>query len=157
MRSGSTTACPALPATPNATLKEHGGEGLFLSWVVNIMNQQEAVDKSAAPSTRMTYLGVSFDSVKFRKQIPPEKLAELSDLLGKWSTKTSCTKRGLQSLCGKLLWVAKCVKHSRVFLSRLLAALKTMCASLPYHKLTLDSEMRLDIPWWQLYMRSFNN
>ena len=116
----------------------------------------EASDKAQSPSTLITYLGVSFDSISFRKMIPPEKLAELLDLLMTWSTKNTCTKRGLQSLCGKLLWVAKCVKHSRVFLSRLLAALKTMAAALPYHKLTISEEMKLDIKWWLIYIRSFN-
>ena len=116
----------------------------------------EAEDKATPPATSMTYLGVLFDSISFTKSIPPEKIAELLDILGKWSTKSTCTKRGLQSLCGKLLWVARCVQHSRVFLSRLLAALKTMSDALPYHKISLSDEMKLDIQWWLLYMRSFN-
>ena len=116
----------------------------------------EALDKATAPNTSITYLGVTFDSISFRKSIPPEKIAELLDLLMTWSSKKICTKRGLQSLCGKLLWVARCVKHSRVFLSRLLAALKTLSGALPYHKLTLSDEMRLDIVWWLTYIRSFN-
>ena len=116
----------------------------------------EALDKATAPDTSITYLGVTFDSISFRKSIPPEKIAELLDLLMTWSTKKNCTKRGLQSLCGKLLWVARCVQHSRVFLSRLLSALKTLSGALPYHKLNLSEEMRLDIVWWLTYIRSFN-
>ena len=117
---------------------------------------EEASDKASSPATNMTYLGVTFDTISFRKTIPAEKVAELHDLLTTWSTKTTCTKRGLQSLCGKLLWVGKCVKHSRVFLSRLLAALKTLSDGLPYHKMTLSAEMRLDIKWWLTYIRFFN-
>ena len=116
----------------------------------------EASDKATAPSTTITYLGVTFDSISFKKTVPPEKIAEILDLLMKWSTMTSCTKRSLQSLCGKLLWVARCVRHSRVFLSRLLTALKTMASALPYHKITLSEDMRLDILWWLTYMRHFN-
>ena len=121
-----------------------------------LLGLDEAEDKACPPCTSITYLGVSFDSIAFTKSVPPEKLAELLDILTSWSTKITCTKRGLQSLCGKLLWVAKCVKHSRVFLSRLLSALKTMSDALPYHKLSLSDEMKLDIQWWLLYMRSFN-
>ena len=117
---------------------------------------EEAADKATAPSTCMTYLGVTFDSVSLQKSIPPEKVAELLDLLWSWSNKQTCTKRSLQSLCGKLLWVTRCVQHSRVFLSRLLSALKTMSASLPHHKTTLSEETKLDIKWWLAYIRHFN-
>ena len=117
---------------------------------------EEAGDKATPPSTCMEYLGVTFDSIALRKTIPPAKLAELLDLLMTWSNKNTCTKRGLQSLCGKLLWVGKCVKHSRVFLSRLLAALKTLSQSPPYHKISLSDDMKLDIKWWLTYIRSFN-
>ena len=117
---------------------------------------EEASDKATPPSTHMEYLGVTFDSISFQKTIPPSKLAELLDLLMTWSNKMTCTKRGLQSLCGKLLWVGRCVKHSRVFISRLLAALRTLSNSPPYHKITLSEEMRLDIRWWLTYIRGFN-
>ena len=30
-----------------------------------------------------------------------------------------------------------------------------MSDALPYHKISLSEEMRLDIQWWMLYMRSF--
>ena len=48
---------------------------------------EEADDKASAPSTRMTYLGVTFDSVSFQKSVPPEMVAELLDLLMSWSSK----------------------------------------------------------------------
>ena len=117
---------------------------------------EESADKASAPSTEMTYLGVTFNSISFQKSIPPEKVAELLDLLMSWSSKTNCTKRALQSLCGKLLWVTRCVKHSRVFLSRLLCALKSIPNASPYHKLVLTEEMILDIRWWVAYIRHFN-
>jgi hypothetical protein len=41
----------------------------------------EAQDKASAPSTRMEYLGVTFDSTSFKKSIPPAKMAQLKDTL----------------------------------------------------------------------------
>ena len=117
---------------------------------------EETESKATAPSTCMTYLGVTFDSITFKKSVPPEKVAELLDLLGSWLSKQVCSKRSLQSLCGKLLWITRCVRHSRVFLSRLLSALKTVPAALPHHKLSLSEEMKLDIKWWFTYLRTFN-
>ena len=124
--------------------------------LLKTLGLEEALDKATPPSTCMEYLGVTFDTISFKKTIPPAKLAELLDLLMTWSTKNTCTKRGLQSLCGKLLWVGRCVQHSRVFISRLLAALKTLSGSPPYHKITLSNDMKLDIKWWLTYIRSFN-
>ena len=117
---------------------------------------KEAADKASAPATRITYLGVTFDSIAMRKTVPPEKVAELLDLLHSWVTKTSCTKRALQSLCGKLIWVARCVRFSRVFVSRLLATLRAHSSSLPHHKILLSQEMQKDVNWWLVYIHTFN-
>ena len=114
----------------------------------------EAQDKASAPSTRMEYLGVTFDSTSFKKFIPPAKMAQLKDTLFTWLSKTSCTKRALQSLTGQLLWVARCVEHSRCFLSRLLAGLKGLQQQ--HHKMALSKEMRMDILWWYTYIKQFN-
>ena len=70
---------------------------------------EEASSKASGPKTKMEYLGVEFNSVTFTKSIPPAKMAQLKDTLFTWLSKKTCTKRQLQSLCGQLLWVAKCV------------------------------------------------
>ena len=114
----------------------------------------EAEDKASAPKTEMEYLGVTFNSITFKKSIPPAKLAQLKDTLFTWLKKTSCTKRALQSLTGQLLWVARCVQHSRCFLSRLLAGLRML--SEQHHKMTLTQDMRMDILWWYTYIKEFN-
>ena len=115
---------------------------------------EEASDKAASPNTEMEYLGVTFNSITLKKSIPPAKLAQLKDTLFTWLNKVTCSKRALQSLTGQLLWVAKCVQHSRVFLSRLLAGLRVMTEQ--HHKMTLTPEMKLDILWWYTYIRQFN-
>ena len=115
---------------------------------------EEAASKASPPSTEMEYLGVLFNSVELKKSVPPHKLAELRDLLFTWQKKKTCTKRCLQSLTGKLLWVARCVRHSRCFISRLLSGLKTLAEQ--HHKLTISEDMRLDILWWYTYIREFN-
>ena len=115
---------------------------------------EEAADKASPPATEMEYLGVCFNSITFKKSISPAKIAELKDLLFTWLKKSTCTKRCLQSLTGKLLWVARCVKHSRCFLSRLLSGLKTLQEQ--HHKLSLTQDMKKDILWWYTYIREFN-
>ena len=58
--------------------------------------------------------------------VPPEKLTEVKAEIRNWLRRTSITKKELQSLLGKLFWVAKCVKYARVFMGRLLSQLRDM-------------------------------
>ena len=127
---------------------------LKMAELLNELGLEESTDKAAAPAVEMEYLGVTFNSVTFKKSVPPAKLAELKDVLFTWLNKSTCTKRCLQSLTGKLLWVARCVRHSRCFLSRLLSSLRTLAEQ--HQKLTITSEMKLDILWWYTYIREFN-
>ena len=55
--------------------------------LLGTLGLEEAWDKATPPSTCMEYLGVTFDSITFRKTVPPAKLAELLDLLMTWSTR----------------------------------------------------------------------
>ena len=116
----------------------------------------ESKSKAHSPSTCMPYLGVEFDTVKMVMRVPPEKFAELQDILGTWSRKTTSTKKNLQQLLGKLFWVARCVRFSRGFMSRLLAQLRAMHKLSENKKSPLSSDCRLDISWWSRYMRQFN-
>ena len=40
---------------------------------------EESCDKATPPSTRMDYLGVTFDTLSLKKFVPPAKIAELKD------------------------------------------------------------------------------
>ena len=115
---------------------------------------KEAASKASAPSTEMEYLGVTFNSISLRKSVPPAKMAQLKDTLFSWLSKKTCTKTALQSLTGQLLWVARCVQHSRGFLCRLLSGLRSLAEQ--HHKLTITPEMRSDIQWWYTYIKEFN-
>ena len=69
----------------------------------------------------MTYLGVLFDTQDMKMYVDPEKVAELKVELAKWSKKLVAKKCELQSILGKLLWVSRTVRFSRVFVSRIIA------------------------------------
>ena len=116
----------------------------------------ESTDKAHKPSTQMPYLGVQFDTVKMQMSIPAEKVTEVRDDISSWSRKTKATKKGLQQLLGKLFWVSRCVRFSRIFMARLLNQLTSM-HHLPDNKKTmLSAECQLDIKWWARYLRRFN-
>ena len=116
----------------------------------------ESTSKAHKPSTSMPYLGVNFDTVRMKMSIPAEKLTEVRDEISAWSRKTKATKKGLQQLLGKLFWVSRCVKFSRIFMARLLNQLASMHQLPDNKKALLSDDCRLDINWWGRYLRRFN-
>ena len=117
---------------------------------------EESKEKYHPPSTSMPYLGVQFDSERMTMSIPPDKLQELREDVNLWTRKTTSTKKTLQQLLGKLFWVSKCVKFSRTFMCRLLLQLRAMNQYPENKKIKLTEDCKLDIKWWDRYLRRFN-
>ena len=85
--------------------------------------------------------------------IPEEKLRNIKNLCKEWLTKTVVTKRELQSLLGSLLYVSKCIKIARIFLSRMLDTLRR------HHtrgKIDLDTDFKRDLVWFYKFSIQFN-
>ena len=129
---------------------------LLLKALFEDLGLQESTKKAEAPSNQMVYLGVMFDSVAMEMRVPPEKLVEIKSEIGLWARKTMITKRNLQSLLGKLFWVAKVVKFARVFMGRLLQQLRTIAGKKEDVKVKLNEESRKDLKWWARYLDHFN-
>ena len=115
---------------------------------------QESPSKAFPPSTCMTCLGVQVNTVEVTLSVTPERLKELKLLLSHWLTKKSAIKSELQSLIGKLSFVSKCVCQSRLFLTRILALLRTLKRN--YHHIRLSRELYRDIHWWLRFNRVYN-
>ena len=122
--------------------------------LLKVLGLSESENKAESPQTVMTYLGIEFDSVKLEMRVNESKCAELSSELQKWCRKTVATKTEIQSILGKLMWVAKAVKFSRCFVLRIIAEVKRLTAQ--KQKTTLSLEIRKDFLWWYHYMLVFN-
>ena len=81
---------------------------------------EEKKSKACPPSTRMSFLGVWFDTESLTLEITRDRLEELLELLEKWESRSSASRQELQSIIGKLNFVSSVVKPGRVFISRLL-------------------------------------
>ena len=68
----------------------------------------ESKSKACPPSQSMFFLGLKLE------------VAELKFELAKWSKKSVAKKGEVQSILGKLLWVSKTVRFSRVFVSQII-------------------------------------
>ena len=109
--------------------------------------------KLVSPSTSVICLGVEILTIDFTVSIPPAKLAEIIHICTNWANKNTCSKRDLQSLLGKLLYISKCVRASRVFLNRMLDLLRSMGNQKTIH---LTPEFKRDLRWFQEFVPHFN-
>lgn len=115
----------------------------------------EAGEKAVSPTTIMTFLGIEVDSNSMEIRVPQDKLDDIFSILDRWASKKSATKRQLQSLIGKLQFLAKCVAAGRVFISRLLVTLRSL--KLPHHRFKVRGEFTKDLAWWNRFLLQFNN
>lgn len=114
-----------------------------------------ATNKCAPPSKKLQWLGYDIDVMKMTVAIPDEKLCQVLDECNLWLTKTRVSKTMIQSIVGKLLHLAQCVKSARKFTTRILAKLRYM-AEKGQVWTTVDTEFLADIRWFQLYAKHAN-
>ena len=114
----------------------------------------ESLSKATRPATTMTYLGVSFNTLDMCLHVDQEKITELKSELSKWIRKTVAKKCELQSILGKLLWVSRAVRFSRIFVARIIAETRKLTKQTDKSKLSLD--IRKDFLWWSKYLEIFS-
>ena len=83
-------------------------------------------DKVKGPSGELTIMGIDINVRDRTLAIPGTKMDEIVQICEQFHVRTECSKRDLQSLLGKLLYVSKIVKPARGFLNRMLNTLRGM-------------------------------
>ena len=135
--------------------KERADESFdSLGEILEDVGVEESKKKAVSPTTLMEYLGIEFDTIKMEMRVSQVKLQELKQDLSSWKKKKVASKQELQSLLGKLMWVSKCVKFSRVFVSRIIALVRTLKAQRDKAKMVYD--IKKDILWWDTFIEQFN-
>ena len=114
---------------------------------------QENVSKGSEPSTRMTWLGVDFDSEAMTMSVPTIKINECLRMARSWATKEYCTKSQLRKFLGKLFHICQCCPTLRLFVNRLLETLR----SSPEHgRHPIGPAFKADIHWISQYLPLYN-
>ena len=85
---------------------------------------EESKDKACPPSTKMVFMEVLFNTEGMTLSVTPDRVQEILDSVNFWLSKSTATLQELQSLIGKLSFVASCVHSSRVSIARLLSCLR---------------------------------
>ena len=112
-----------------------------------------APEKIIPPTTRIEFLGVTFDSISMTIEVTKERVQEMLWELNQWNTKSAATRKELESLIGKLQFASKCIKPGRTFISRLLQWLRTMDRK---GKHPIPTEARKDMAWWGKCLENYN-
>lgn len=127
-----------------------------LKWILDQIGFEESPEKACSPSHRMSFLGIMFDTEKMTMEVTPERLEEISQLVISWLNKTSATLKEVQSLIGKLNFVACCVKPGRIFISRILNFLREFNKHKDAPYLDIPQELKKDLYWWSKFLRVYN-
>ena len=124
-----------------------------LGELLEVLGLEESKGKADAPNTKMMFLGILFDSETMSMCIAEDRIQEVRGELERWEDKTTASRKEVQSLVGKVSFMAKCVRPGRVFIARMLETLKS-CPEKGQKE--LDKEFIKDVVWWKLVMPRFN-
>ena len=116
-----------------------------LTELLEVLWVETSENKIVPPTTQLEFLGITFDSETMTMEISREKMEDIKEELATWLYKTKARRREVESLIGKLQFMAKCVRAGRIFISRLIQWIRTMDRSKTYR---VPLEARKDIAWW---------
>ena len=100
------------------------------------------------------FLGIELDSVTQTAWLPLVNVNRILQLLHRWSWRSTCTRRELESLIGHLHDVWRVVRPGRTFLRRMINLL--CCFRNSSHPIRLNVEFRRDLQWWLSFFQSWN-
>ena len=98
------------------------------------------------------WLGIKIDIKNNEISIPPKKLAEIQEGLAEASRQRTLTKKALQRAIGQINHLSKVVAPTRLFMGRLLAALREARG----HRIKVDRCMKTDFAWFRRFLEDFN-
>ena len=113
----------------------------------------DAVEKRVPPCTRMLFLGILLNTIEFSLSIDEVRLQEIAGLVDRWLGKFKCSRHDLESLLGKLKFVASCVRPGRIFTMRLLALLRKTPSK---GFIQIPRETKADLKWWKRFLVTYN-
>jgi len=125
----------------------------YLGSLLDYLGIEENKNKASVPSTKSAFLGIWFDTIKMTMEVTPDRLVEINELAVTWLDKKFATVKEVQSIIGKLNFVAKCDKPARLFICRMLNFLRSMPKK---GQTKVPIEFSDDIRWWLKFLPKFN-
>ena len=137
-----------------AELREKIWQGYrFLTNLLKDLGVDTSKEKMVEPTTRMEFLGITFDSETMTMEIPPNKVKEILQELDTWLYRSTASRREVESIIGKLQFASKCVRIGRIFISRLINWLRGLERT-SRHRIPLEAHK--DLTWWRRFLPQYN-
>ena len=121
-------------------------------WLLRDIGLKRSVKKSVVPTQVLEFIGNLVDAKNVTIGVTDERKAEVGTELSKWERKSFTMRREVESLVGKLQFISNVVKPGQLFVSRLLAELKTMEWGKRYK---LSWQCKKDVLWWKSFLPTF--
>ena len=125
----------------------------YIGWLLDYFGLEEAPEKAVAPTTRMDWLGISFDTLEWTMALKPGKLQELLTWLPKLLKCKRVKRVLLQKVLGSLVWASAVVRSGVIFFNRLLFLLRKL--KRPNHSIYFSKEAKKDVAWWLAALQQF--
>ena len=110
-------------------------------------------DKKLIPPAReLVWLGLHIDLDANMISIPDAKLHEIKSALSKAANMTSIPTKHMQSIIGYINHLGKAVEPARLFMSRLLEAMREARGG----DIVVSDEVKADLEWFRLYLSTYN-
>ena len=107
--------------------------------------------KIQPPTTELTCMGIQINVMNGIAFVPQHKCTEILDACQLYLTKRRITRKQLQSLLGKLLYLHRCMRPARTFVNRLLNKLRQCRTAIP-----VCDDIKSDLLWFLRFMERFN-
>ena len=109
--------------------------------------------KCISPTTRLTWIGVTYDTVTMTMSIDIVRIDEAVHTCAQFLASLSVTRKFMEKFIGKIFHAIKCTDGARRFTSRLLSLLSRSS----YGRQTLiDQEARADATWLAAFLPQYN-
>ena len=125
----------------------------YLGRLLRFYGLEEASEKAVAPTSKMDWLGIVFDTVEWSMALKPGKLEELLSYLPRLLRYKRVKRVLLQKVLGSLVWASAVVRAGVVFFNRLLTLLRKL--KRPNHSIYFSAEAKKDVEWWLRILREF--
>ena len=125
-----------------------------LEEIITSLGLESSPTKDCPPTTRMVFLGLTYDTVAMTLEVPPDKLHHISQLLSHWLSSPRVSRSELQSLIGKLSYLCACISPGRIFMQRILRELRRLPHK--FTRLTPSPELLADLRWWDKFLSVYN-
>lgn len=104
-----------------------------------------AAHKCVHPTMSIDWLGYTIDTKLMTVAVPLQKLREIIQECKAWETKNRVSKKMLQSIVGRIMYVSNCIRPARKFSARILATLRQMKDR---NWTTIKDDVKADLKWF---------